>query len=163
MKIKNSEIRPHDVLSKYLRDIEQIPMLSTREEKKIAKRVKKGDRQAAVKLVNANLKFDVSAKEKELVEGFEAGKQKLMALESQKSPTQQSFGFSPRQQAEVEKLKTEQQRINRELKEVRKSLRADVETLGAVLKSVNIFMMPLFVTLAGIGYGIYRQRKMKRK
>jgi len=103
------------------------------------------------------------AKEKELVEGFEAGKQKLMALESQKSPTQQSFGFSPRQQAEVEKLKTEQQRINRELKEVRKSLRADVETLGAVLKSVNIFMMPLFVTLAGIGYGVYRQRKMKRK
>jgi len=59
MKIKNSEIRPHDVLSKYLRDIEQIPMLSTREEKKIAKRVKKGDRQAAVKLVNANLKFFV--------------------------------------------------------------------------------------------------------
>ena len=103
------------------------------------------------------------AKEKELVEGFEAGKQKLLALESQKFPTQQSFGFSPKQQAEVEKLKTEQQRINRELKEVRKSLRADVETLGAVLKSINIFMMPLLVSLLGIGYGVYRQRKMKRK
>jgi gliding motility-associatede transport system auxiliary component len=102
-------------------------------------------------------------KETELQQKIESLQQKFRKLESQKSPHQQTFGLSPKQQAEVEKMKFEHERINRELKTVRKSLRADVEMLGTVLKAVNIFLMPLLVALVGVSYGVYRQRKMKRR
>jgi len=48
-----------DVLAKYLHDIDQIPLLPHKEEALLAKKIKKGDRQALTKLVNANLKFVV--------------------------------------------------------------------------------------------------------
>jgi len=103
------------------------------------------------------------AKEKELTEGFEAVTRKLRFLESQKSPSQQLLGLSPQQAAAIEKMKYNQQQIQLELKAVRKSFRADVETLGTILKAVNIFLLPLLVTLVGIGYGVYRHGKINKR
>ncbi|MBW2370548.1 MAG: GldG family protein [Deltaproteobacteria bacterium] len=102
-------------------------------------------------------------KEKELLEGMATGRQKIRNLEQFKDPTQKSIGLSPKQAAEIEKLKAEQKRVTRELKTVRKNLRADVETLGVKIKVINIFLVPLLVAIAGVGFGIYRQRKMKDK
>ena len=48
-----------DVLAKYLEDIDQIPLLSAKEELKLAKKIEKGNRHALTRLVNANLKFVV--------------------------------------------------------------------------------------------------------
>ncbi|NOZ61506.1 MAG: RNA polymerase sigma factor RpoD/SigA [Calditrichaeota bacterium] len=59
MKRKKQVSQPHEVLSNYLHDIDQIPMLSEKEEIKLAERIKKGDQHALDKLVNANLKFVV--------------------------------------------------------------------------------------------------------
>ncbi|OQX85223.1 hypothetical protein B6D60_08210 [candidate division KSB1 bacterium 4484_87] len=59
MKRKKQVSKTHQVLSKYLHDIDQIPMLSEKEEVKLAERIKKGDQCALDKLVNANLKFVV--------------------------------------------------------------------------------------------------------
>jgi ABC-type uncharacterized transport system involved in gliding motility auxiliary subunit len=102
-------------------------------------------------------------KETELQQRIETLQLKLKRLETQKSPLQQTFGLSPKQQAEVEEMRSEHQRINRELKAVRKNLRTDIEILGVVVKAINIFLMPFIVVLFGIGYGVYRQRKVMRK
>jgi len=102
------------------------------------------------------------AKEKELVNRVEATNRRLQELQQQKDASQRLL-LSPEQEAEIAKFKEEKRKINRELKEVRRNLRADIENLGTKLKIMNLSLMPLFVALAGIGFAVYRQRKMRRK
>ncbi len=102
------------------------------------------------------------SKEKELVQRIEETNRKLHQLESQKDGSQQLI-ISPEQEAEIARFKEERRKINRELKEVRKNLRADIESLGATLKGINIFLMPLLVSMVGIVFAIYKHRKMRRK
>ncbi|UCG13736.1 MAG: Gldg family protein [Deltaproteobacteria bacterium] len=102
------------------------------------------------------------AKEKELVERVEETNRRLRELEQQKDVSQKLL-ISPEQEAEIEKFREEKRRINGELKQVRKNLRADIEALGVKLKWLNILLMPLCVSIAGIGFAIYRQRRMKRE
>jgi RNA polymerase primary sigma factor len=52
--------RENASLELYLHDIAKIPMVSAEEEVELATRIKKGDREALKKLVNANLRFVVS-------------------------------------------------------------------------------------------------------
>ncbi len=101
-------------------------------------------------------------KEKELVKRMEETTQKLRQLEEQKDVSQKMI-ISLEQEVEVAKFKAQRQEINRELKQVRKNLRASIETLGATLKGINIFLMPFLVSLIGIGFAIYKQRKFKKK
>jgi len=102
------------------------------------------------------------AKENELVQRIEAANQKLRELDKQKDASQEMI-ISPEQEAEIAKFKAQRDRINDELKEVRKKLRAEIETLGTVLKAINIFLMPFLIALIGVGFAIYKHRKMKRK
>jgi ABC-type uncharacterized transport system involved in gliding motility auxiliary subunit len=102
------------------------------------------------------------AKEKELVEKAEIANRKLRQLEQKKSASQKTL-LSPEQEAEIQRFKEERRQINQELKEVRKNLRADIEALGTRLKVINIFLMPLLVAAAGIVFGIYRQRRTRKK
>ncbi|MEJ2588663.1 MAG: Gldg family protein [Deltaproteobacteria bacterium] len=102
------------------------------------------------------------AKEKELVKRVEEANEKLRRLERQKDKSQEMI-MSPEQEAEIAKFKTERDRINDELKDVRKKLRAEIETLGTVLKAINIFLMPFLIAMIGTVFAIYRHRKMKRK
>ena len=102
------------------------------------------------------------SKEKELTERAEATNRKLRELEQQKDASQRLI-ISPEQEREIRKFKDERRKINKELKEVRKNLRADIETLGTKLKGVNIFLMPFFVSIAGIGFAFYKQRRMKKR
>lgn len=57
MKKTNSEKKSSDTLTKYLHDIDQIPLLPHKDEIILAKKIRQGDKQALNKLVNANLKF----------------------------------------------------------------------------------------------------------
>jgi RNA polymerase primary sigma factor len=59
MKTENTEKRSGDSLTRYLHDIDQIPLLPLKEEVLLARRISQGDKQALSKLVNANLKFVV--------------------------------------------------------------------------------------------------------
>jgi ABC-type uncharacterized transport system involved in gliding motility auxiliary subunit len=102
------------------------------------------------------------AKEKELAKQAENTNRKLRELEQQKDASQRLI-ISPEQEAEISKFREQKRRINRELKQVRKNLRADIESLGTTLRNINVFLMPLFVSLGGIGFAIYKQRRMKRR
>jgi len=102
------------------------------------------------------------SKEKELAKEAEVTNRKLQELQ-QKKDTSQELIISPEQEAEIAKFREEKRRINRELKQVRKNLRADIEALGTTLKGINIFLMPILVSMAGIAFAVYRQRKMKKR
>ena len=98
------------------------------------------------------------AKEQELVKKVENTNRKLQDLQQKKDPSQKLI-LSPEQEEEMKKFQNQKAQINKELKEVRKKLRADIESLGRGIKFINILLMPLLVSLGGILFAIYRQKK----
>jgi ABC-type uncharacterized transport system involved in gliding motility auxiliary subunit len=102
------------------------------------------------------------AREQELVARVEETNRKLRDLERSKDDSQQ-FILSEAQEQEIEKFKAERMRINRELKEVRRNLRAEIESLGTRLKFLNIFGMPLLVSLGGGIFAYLRHRRRLRQ
>lgn len=76
---------------------------------------------------------------------------------------QQKFILSPEQQAELTKFKQKQAEVNKELKQVRKDLRREIDSLENRLKWVNIAGMPLVVTAAGISLALIKRKKTAAK
>lgn len=98
------------------------------------------------------------AKEKELNDKLQDLQMKLGELQRTKNKEQQLV-LSPEQQREIEKFRTQQADIKRELKEVRKNLRQDIESLGMKLKILNIAAVPLGVAVFGIAFAATRRKK----
>jgi ABC-type uncharacterized transport system involved in gliding motility auxiliary subunit len=101
------------------------------------------------------------AREQELMRKVEETNRKLEQLERQKDDSQE-FIMSAEQEAEIQQFQQEKARINRELKEVRRNLRADIEALGGWVKFLNIFGMVLVVAAAGLAFGLYQRRRSGR-
>jgi len=97
-------------------------------------------------------------REQELVKKVEETNLKLQQLEQQKYASQNLI-LSEAQEAEIQRFQEEKIRINRELKEVRRNLRADIDRLGNRIKFINLFAVAFMVSLAGVAYGLYRRRK----
>jgi len=67
--------------------------------------------------------------------------------------------LTPDQQAELERFRKRVAETRLELKEVRKNLRQDAESLVFWTKVVNIALMPILVALAGLGIALIRRRR----
>jgi gliding motility-associatede transport system auxiliary component len=78
-------------------------------------------------------------------------KQKLAALQNV-NPSDQKTVLSPQQQAEIKKFRENEAKFDKELKQVRKDLRQEIDSLQNILKWVNIAAMPLLVTVIGLGF-----------
>jgi ABC-type uncharacterized transport system involved in gliding motility auxiliary subunit len=96
--------------------------------------------------------------EQALVKQVEATNEKLRLLEQQKDAGQQAI-LSEEQEQEIQRFQEEKLKINKELKTVRRNLRADIEQLGRTVKFVNIFLVPLLIGIGGVVYAITRRRK----
>ena len=62
-------------------------------------------------------------------------------LEQQKDASQRAI-LSEAQEQEIARFQDEKLKINKELKIVRRNLRADIERLGTTVKFINIFLVP---------------------
>ncbi len=102
------------------------------------------------------------SREQELARAAEEANRKLQQLERQKDLAQQTI-ISEAQQEEIRRFQEEKQRITKELKIVRRNLRADIDNLGRVVKLINLLLMPFLVAFGGIGYSLYKTRKAQRK
>ncbi|MGD9213025.1 MAG: Gldg family protein [Desulfobacteraceae bacterium] len=100
-------------------------------------------------------------REQDLVKKVDQTNAKLQQLEQQKDASQRAI-ISSEQEAEIKKFQEEKQRINQELKVVRRNLRADIEKLGATIKFINIFLMPFLVSLGGIIYALYLRNRTRK-
>lgn len=96
---------------------------------------------------------------KELEGSLAQAQEKLGALQKQKTPGQAAI-LSAAQQAELESFRGKAATIRRELKDVRKELRADSEALEFWTKVANIAAMPILIVLVGLILGFTRRRKV---
>jgi ABC-type uncharacterized transport system involved in gliding motility auxiliary subunit len=82
---------------------------------------------------------------------------KLTELQSAKSQDQQMV-LSPEQKAELDKFMKRKVEIRKELREVRRRLDADIESLGTRLKFYNILLIPILLVLGALGFAAWKRR-----
>ncbi len=97
------------------------------------------------------------AKEQELQKELAETERKINDLQSSKSQDQ-ALVLSPEQKAEIDNFMKRKVEIRKELREVRRQLDADIERLGSKLKFLNIVLVPLLLTLAALGYALWKRR-----
>ena len=83
--------------------------------------------------------------------------ERLSALQREKKGDER-YILSREQQDEIVKLRKAQADTRRELKNVRKELTADIDSLGTMLKWFNIALVPFLVVLFGLFRGFTRKR-----
>ncbi|HKI98237.1 MAG TPA: GldG family protein [bacterium] len=96
--------------------------------------------------------------EQALSDKLDAVKRKLNELERQR-PKGSNLMLSPEQVDALHQYRLEEQRTRHALREVRKVLRQDIETLGNILLSINLLAMPLLVAVVGFVIIIRRSRR----
>jgi len=94
----------------------------------------------------------------ELEDNLNQTRQKLAALQTSKQSDQKTL-LSPEQQAEIKKFQENEATVNKELKEVRKNLRLEIDSLQNTVKWVDIAGMPLIVTLVGLTLAFVKRRR----
>jgi ABC-type uncharacterized transport system involved in gliding motility auxiliary subunit len=85
---------------------------------------------------------------------------KLQELQKSQGAGKSGQILSPEQQAELERFRKTVAESRLALKEVRKNLRQDAESLVFWTKVANIALMPLLVALAGLIVALVRRRRM---
>jgi ABC-type uncharacterized transport system involved in gliding motility auxiliary subunit len=93
----------------------------------------------------------------ELETGLQQARQKLSELQSAKQADQKSV-LSPEQQAEIKKFQENEAQIDKQLKQVRKELRQEIDSLQNWLKWLDIALMPVVVTCVGLGLAFLKKR-----
>jgi len=115
-----------------------------------------------VKKMEERAQESYRSKIKELEAGLSETQQKLNELQRTKEKGQR-FILSPEQQQELAKFRQKEAEAKKELKQVRKNLRRDVDSLEDRLKWVNILAMPFIVSLSGIGLAVYKRKRTAAK
>src|SRR5215467_4416991 len=95
---------------------------------------------------------------KELEDNLNQTQQKLASLQKGRGPGAGAI-LTAEQQTELENFKRKAAETRLELKEVRRELRAESDALQFWTKVMNIALMPLLVTIAGIAFAVLRRRR----
>jgi ABC-type uncharacterized transport system involved in gliding motility auxiliary subunit len=98
---------------------------------------------------------------KDIQDSLQATQEKLQALQKTVPAPGAAAGaaiLTKEQQAEVDKFRKVAAEKRRELKEVRKDLRADSDALQFWIKVLNIALIPALLVLLAFGLMIYRRR-----
>jgi ABC-type uncharacterized transport system involved in gliding motility auxiliary subunit len=102
------------------------------------------------------------SKIKELEDSLTETQRRLSELQ-QKKEKGQRFIMSPEQQAEVENFRKKEAEVKVKLKDERKQLRRDIDSLENRLKWVNIAAMPLVVSASGLGLAFFKRKRTAAK
>jgi ABC-type uncharacterized transport system involved in gliding motility auxiliary subunit len=102
------------------------------------------------------------SKIKELESSLQETQNRVNELQKTKE-NGQKFILSPEQQAELAKFQEKQVQVRKELKDVRKDLHREIDSLENRLKWINIAGMPLVVTIAGVSLALLKRRKTAAK
>jgi ABC-type uncharacterized transport system involved in gliding motility auxiliary subunit len=100
------------------------------------------------------------SKEEELQKELTDTERKLTELQSAKSQDQQQI-LSPEQKTELDNFLKRKVEIRKELRQVRRQLDAEIESLGTRLKVVNILLMPVLVTIAALAFAWWRSQRRR--
>jgi ABC-type uncharacterized transport system involved in gliding motility auxiliary subunit len=98
------------------------------------------------------------ATEQDLQRELTSTEQKLGELQSRRND-QSSLILTPEQEKELAKFQDERARIRKELRRVQHGLDQNIESLGTLLKVINIGAVPLLVAACGIAILTWRIRR----
>ncbi|MEW6306870.1 MAG: Gldg family protein [Verrucomicrobiota bacterium] len=102
------------------------------------------------------------SKIKEIEDSLAETQRKLNELQQNKEKGQR-FILSPEQQKELENFREKEKQAKIELKEVRKNLRQDIDSLENRVKWYNIIGMPALVAISGITLAIVKRKRTAAK
>ena len=85
----------------------------------------------------------------ELLDNLAQTRQKLASLQTGKQADQKTL-LSPEQQAEIKKFQENEAQISQELKQLRKNLRLEIDSLQSRLKWIDIAAMAALVSFVGL-------------
>ena len=111
-----------------------------------------------VKKMQADAEASYRSKIKELEESLADAQRKIGQLQSGKQEGQR-FILSPQQQEELANFRKKEAEAKTQLKEVRKKLRADIDSLENRIKWLDIAGMPALVALTGLAFAIVKRRR----
>ena len=97
-------------------------------------------------------------KEEALTQQLQETENKLLELQAGKQG-QDALILSEDQQKELARFQQEKLKIRKELRDVQHQLNQDIESLGTRLKLINIFAIPLLLTIIVIGLRIRQTRR----
>ncbi len=94
-------------------------------------------------------------KELELEAKLQETNDKLNEMQQDKDPAN-ALLLSPEQEAEVAKFRAEQVDTKRKLRQVKRDLRAEIDSLGTRLKLLNIFALPALIAALLAAFHLFR-------
>lgn len=100
------------------------------------------------------------AEEKKLSSELQTLQDELSRLQDERTDGNR-LNLSPEQEEQIKKFRDQETQIRRRLREVRKNLREDIESLGHRLIAINLLATPALV--AGFGIFMFRSRSRKER
>jgi ABC-type uncharacterized transport system involved in gliding motility auxiliary subunit len=113
-----------------------------------------------VRAMEQDAEYQYRAKEQELLAKIDETEAKIRKLQDEEQ--QSGVILTSAQQAEIDDFRTEMIGFRRELRDVQRSLRQDVEQLSTRVKLVNIWAVPVLVALVAITVALVRRRRRAR-
>lgn len=111
--------------------------------------------------IRRQAELEFRQKEQELMLRLEETEQRLLELEKAKQGGDSSLILSPEQQQELVQFRQEKVAIRKDLRDVRRNLRRDIDRLDTRLKFVNIALIPLLIGIGGLIAGMWRVHRRR--
>ncbi len=111
--------------------------------------------------MQADAEANYRSKIKELEGSLAETQRKVNELQRSKDANQR-FILSPEQQQELANFRETEAKVKTQLKEMRRQLRAEIDSLENRIKWINIAGMPAIVILAGFGLAAWKRRETAR-
>jgi ABC-type uncharacterized transport system involved in gliding motility auxiliary subunit len=115
-----------------------------------------------VKSIQAEAEERFRSKIKELEQNLTETQTRLNELQKSRG-SGQNFILSAEQQDEIRNFRKKETEAKKELKEVRRNLRREIDSLENRVKWINIAAMPFLVTISGIGLALIKRKKTAAK
>lgn len=116
-----------------------------------------------VREMQAKAELAYESKIRQLEKDLSDAQQKINELQRAKAGDAQQAILSEEQKQEILKFQRRKVDVNKELKELRKNLRREVDSLETTTKWSNILGMPLAVSLAGIVIAVMKSKRTAAK
>jgi ABC-type uncharacterized transport system involved in gliding motility auxiliary subunit len=116
-----------------------------------------------VKKMQNEAESNYRSKIKELEDSLAETQRQLNEMQQQKKDKGQRFILSPEQQTALDNFRKKEAEVKKQLKEERKKLRHDIDSLETRLKWFNIAAMPLIVTVSGVGLALFKRKRTSAK
>jgi len=114
----------------------------------------------AIRQMEARAQQQYLGKIKELEDSLNQTQENLQKLQKSKAGVTSTI-LTPEQQAELDNFRKKAAEARLALKQLRKNLRVETDTLEFWTKVVNIGLVPLLVALAGLALAMSRRRRLK--